>query len=132
MFDCFAAGTVPVYWGAPNVKDYIPSGCFVDVNDFDNYEQLYNYLISMPKGEYQQYLHNVKDYIKTTEYSLFTSKKYAEIVANQINVVLKKSEVARSPVYLKLKLMQLIARHPKLLNSWKLYRQMLIAMVMVW
>ena len=59
IFDCFAAGTVPIYWGAPNIKDYIPSECFVDVNDFDNYEQLYNYLISMPKVEYQQYLHNI-------------------------------------------------------------------------
>lgn len=27
IFDCFATASVPVYWGAPNITDYIPKNC---------------------------------------------------------------------------------------------------------
>ncbi|MDP8234400.1 MAG: glycosyltransferase family 10, partial [Candidatus Saelkia tenebricola] len=30
IFDCFLAGCVPVYWGAPNVTEHIPVNTFVD------------------------------------------------------------------------------------------------------
>ena len=31
IFDCFFPGTVPVYWGAPDVQDYIPTDCYIDM-----------------------------------------------------------------------------------------------------
>ena len=34
IFDSFAAWCVPVYWGASNVTDYIPEGCFIDRRKF--------------------------------------------------------------------------------------------------
>ena len=38
IFDCFFAGCVPVYWGAPNVTDHIPEDTFIDRRDFKSYE----------------------------------------------------------------------------------------------
>lgn len=34
IFDAMIAGCVPVYLGAPNVADWIPDTCFVDLRDF--------------------------------------------------------------------------------------------------
>lgn len=39
MIDCFVSGTIPVYRGAPDVADYIPSDAFISAAD-GNYEQV--------------------------------------------------------------------------------------------
>ena len=38
IMDCFFSGCVPIYLGAPNVKDHIPSNTFIDKRDFSTYE----------------------------------------------------------------------------------------------
>ena len=34
IFDCFFAGTVPLYLGAPDIEDYIPADTFIDLRQF--------------------------------------------------------------------------------------------------
>ena len=34
IFDCFFAGVIPVYWGAPDISESVPEKCFVDRRDF--------------------------------------------------------------------------------------------------
>lgn len=65
IFDCFAAGVVPIYMGAPNITEYIPEGCFIDMRDFDSYEALYHYMKEMTEEEYQTYIVNIKNYLKS-------------------------------------------------------------------
>jgi hypothetical protein len=50
IFDCFIAGTIPVYWGAPNVECYIPDACFVDRREFADHESLFAHLRTMPEA----------------------------------------------------------------------------------
>ena len=38
------AGAIPIYWGAPDVKDYINPECFINVNDFDSFEDCIEYV----------------------------------------------------------------------------------------
>ncbi len=33
--DCFLAGTVPIYWGAPNIKDYFPAEAMIIIDTLD-------------------------------------------------------------------------------------------------
>ena len=40
LFDCFFSGTVPVYWGAPDVFDWVPADCFIDMRQFTDFAQL--------------------------------------------------------------------------------------------
>src|SRR5262249_31644674 len=40
LFDCFFAGTVPVYWGAPDVGDWVPAECFIDMRQFKDFADL--------------------------------------------------------------------------------------------
>jgi hypothetical protein len=63
IWDSFAAGTVPVYLGAPNICDSIPKNCFIDLRDFENLEDLYSYMISMKDIDYRQYLDNIKSFL---------------------------------------------------------------------
>lgn len=132
IFDCFSAGTIPVYLGAPNIEDYIPSSCFIDVRDFDGYEDLYEYLDNMSKERYQKYLDAVKDFIETPEYDLFTSKHYAKNIVGQVDKLIGENRVSRTPVYLKWALIKLIVKYPRILKNWRQYKRMIFAMVKIW
>lgn len=60
IFDCFKAGCVPIYLGAPNVTDYIAKGCFVDYRDFKSFPELIKYLNSVKKEEYNGFIHEAE------------------------------------------------------------------------
>jgi len=71
LTDCFMAGVVPVYLGAHNVREHIPPECFVDVNDFHTYEELYEYLVNMPSYEYMNYVNAIRKFIYSSESEQF-------------------------------------------------------------
>uniref|UniRef100_A0A6B2LFR0 Fucosyltransferase n=1 Tax=Arcella intermedia TaxID=1963864 RepID=A0A6B2LFR0_9EUKA len=53
------AGCVPVYWGAPNIEEYLPcKNCVIHVRDFGSVKELADYLIYLDKNpeEYEKYL----------------------------------------------------------------------------
>lgn len=57
LFDPLKAGTVPVYLGASNVKDYAPQHSYVDASDFADARELAAYLrhlLATPR-EYEAY-----------------------------------------------------------------------------
>jgi len=56
LFDCFKARCVPIYLGAQNVKKYIPDECYINFNNFKNYDHLLHFLQSMDNVNYQRYL----------------------------------------------------------------------------
>lgn len=79
IFDCFAAGNVPVYWGASNVTDYIPKDCFIDRRDFESLDELYLFLKSMPKATYEGYLTRIREFLASDAAHLFSEEKFEEI-----------------------------------------------------
>lgn len=67
IFDCFQAGCVPIYWGAPNITTYIPENCFIGREDFETDEDLYQFLVNMTKDEYNAYITNIQKYLMSEE-----------------------------------------------------------------
>ena len=58
MFDALAAGTVPIYLGAPNVAEFVPENSFIDAASFSTPEALATYLrhlVETPNA-YEAYL----------------------------------------------------------------------------
>ncbi|MCK5632135.1 hypothetical protein KAH94_00120 [bacterium] len=72
LFDVMVAGSVPVYWGANNITDYVPKNCFIDRRDFEDNDQLYQYLKTMNEQEYQEYTGNIKKYLASSQALLFS------------------------------------------------------------
>jgi glycosyltransferase involved in cell wall biosynthesis len=72
ILDCFLAGTVPVYQGAPNIKRWIPSDCFVDFNEFSNFGELHDFLNCMPWSDYEKYLTAIKSFLTSGDSYLFS------------------------------------------------------------
>ncbi|MGA9187256.1 MAG: glycosyltransferase family 10 [Methanosarcina sp.] len=84
IFDCFFAGCVPVYWGAPNINEQIPADTFIDKKKFRTYEELYSYLRNMPDNEYLNYLGAIKDFVEGDRIHPFNAECFAETIVNEI------------------------------------------------
>lgn len=72
IFDCFYHNIVPVYWGAPNIKELIPYDCFVDGRGFTDEESLYRYLKGMSYERYSEYLRQAHVFLRSPEMERFT------------------------------------------------------------
>lgn len=55
VFDCFATGTIPIYLGAPDISRYVPVGSFIDMRQFQDYEELRRFLRALSPGAVQAY-----------------------------------------------------------------------------
>jgi hypothetical protein len=84
IFDSFAAGTVPIYWGASNITDYIPKNCFIDRRDFKDFAEVYDYIRIMDKATYENYIKNIQDYLHSDRAKLFSREMFEVIFLEAI------------------------------------------------
>jgi len=59
IFDCFKARCVPIYWGATDIKKYIPKECFIDFRRFRDYDELLIFLNSIDEEKYSRYVRSI-------------------------------------------------------------------------
>jgi alpha(1,3/1,4) fucosyltransferase len=79
IFDCFFAGTVPVYWGAPEITDYVPAECFIDMRRFSDYAELRAYLRSLGPREIDAYRENARAYLASEQYRPFRKESFVKL-----------------------------------------------------
>lgn len=78
IFDCMAAGTIPIYWGAPDIYKYVPKCCFIDKREFSSYSMLYDFLTSLSEEDINSYRTAAKSYFNTPLYKPFTKEVFAK------------------------------------------------------
>jgi hypothetical protein len=54
IFDCLYAGAIPLYLGATDISDLIPSEAYIDCRHFSSWEQMHESLMGMPPEQIQQ------------------------------------------------------------------------------
>ena len=77
IYDCLGSGTVPIYWGAPDVTDYIPPEVFIDYREFDTNEDLYKYLTTTPASVFEKMSKDGVDFFNTVHFD-----KYLDVYEN--------------------------------------------------
>ena len=57
LWSTFVAGIIPIYFGAPNIKDHVPPDSIINVHDFEITEDLMEYLIHVANNKtlYESY-----------------------------------------------------------------------------
>jgi alpha(1,3/1,4) fucosyltransferase len=76
---------VPVYWGAPNVENYIPSDCFIDRRKFESNEALLAFLQKMTKEEWEGYLERAQIFLQSEVAKMFTPENLARTLADAVS-----------------------------------------------
>ncbi|HZR95367.1 MAG TPA: glycosyltransferase family 10 [Gaiellaceae bacterium] len=90
VFDCFYAGTVPIYLGAPDVEQWIPRDCYVDMRDFADYGELRAYLHGLSPAAVDGYREAARAFLGSDAFYPFSkdafAARFAEIVAEDAGV----------------------------------------------
>jgi alpha(1,3/1,4) fucosyltransferase len=80
IFDCMRADCVPVYWGAPNVTDFVDAGTFVDRRRFRSDADLERHLSEITPEEYARYRAAIRAYLGGERFARFLSPAFAETI----------------------------------------------------
>lgn len=77
IFDSFFAGVVPVYLGAPDITDYIPSDCFINFRKFASLEELWMSLESFSESEWNNHRDAIARFLASPEFVPFKQETVA-------------------------------------------------------
>lgn len=80
IFDAMRAGCVPVYWGAPDISDFVDSSAFIDRRNFASNEELAAYLLSVGEKQYNEFQDAIKKYLNSDRFARFLPPAFADTV----------------------------------------------------
>lgn len=84
IFDCFFAGTIPIYRGASNITNYVPYDCFIDQRNFSSYEELYIYLKSLNENDIRSYLNRIENFLQSEQAQAFHVRHFAQTIVKEV------------------------------------------------
>lgn len=79
IFDCFYSGTVPIYWGDPEIEKVIPPSCYIDMRDFSGYPELRSFLKGLSPARIQAYREAARDYLGSPASRPFAKDTFVDI-----------------------------------------------------
>ncbi len=77
IFDAFRAGTVPVYYGAPDIASFVPKECFIDYREYKNPDRLWYRISTMSEGEWMLFKTNIDTFLISEKYKTFLEENVA-------------------------------------------------------
>ena len=80
IIDCFVAGVIPIYLGAPDVGDFIPKEAFVDMRGFSSWRELNNYLEGIKEGEALKMISAGRDFLKSAQGRLYSYAGFGQFI----------------------------------------------------
>jgi hypothetical protein len=83
LFDALSTGSVPVYWGAPNVLEYVPSHCFIDRRNFSSNAELHKFLSSVTPAQHSAFQKAMHDFCRTAS-AAFGIDAFVNLVSSNI------------------------------------------------
>jgi hypothetical protein len=78
IFDCFRAGTVPVYLGAPDIEDWVPTDCFIDMRRFAGYPELREFVSALGQDEIDDYRQAARDFLTSDRFYPFSKEAFVD------------------------------------------------------
>lgn len=64
IWDSFKARSVPIYWGAANIEEYIPTNTFIDFRQFNgDLEKFITFLSQISEIQYTEYIQNIENFL---------------------------------------------------------------------
>lgn len=91
IFDCFFAGAVPVYRGAPEIAEVVPESCFIDARKFATFAELRDFLRSRTPQDKRHYREAAREFLRSPAYRAFSreafTRNFVDCVAEDAGIV---------------------------------------------
>ena len=84
IVDCFVAGIVPVYLGAPDILEFVPAGSFLDATRYASPADLSDRMRSMPPAEAMAMIAEGRAYLKSPEGARHSFEGFADWIVGLI------------------------------------------------
>ena len=84
IFDCFLAACIPVYYGAPDIEDFVPPDTFIDYRKFKNFDALENYLINFTEKEAIKMNDSAKVFLASRDFDKYYTSNVIEGILDRI------------------------------------------------
>jgi hypothetical protein len=78
------AGSIPVYLGPQNATKYIPQNCFINFANFDDFESLHKYLVSLDENDYLKYIFNIKKFYRSSKSNVFKNDLFLKTLKKHL------------------------------------------------
>lgn len=93
IIDCFKCGVIPVYYGIPDISDYVPSDSFIDVQKMSSWDELYSELIKIDEKTALKMIESGQRFLLSNEAYLHTYKGHAEYYVTIFKNFLSKENI---------------------------------------
>jgi hypothetical protein len=87
IIDCLVAGTIPIYLGAPDIYDFVPKNCFIDMRDFRSMEELEYFLENLTEDEADKIIKNGQKFLESENGQKFSHEYFAKNMMELIKEV---------------------------------------------
>ena len=84
IIDCFVAGVIPIYLGAPDIEKYIPRNSFINMRNFDSFDKLYAYLAKIDRDKALELIENGRNFLRSSKGKLYSYEGFANFVGNLV------------------------------------------------
>jgi hypothetical protein len=78
IIDCFVAGTIPLYLGAPDIASLVPAECFIDLRHFASLDELDLHLNSLTEGDAKNMIDAGRAFLQTKDGQLHSYEGFAQ------------------------------------------------------
>ena len=78
IFDAMLAGTVPIYIGAPDIEDFVPSDCFLDFRKYGSFDELWTDIASWTETRWTLTRRDIECFISSSQFEPFRRENVAE------------------------------------------------------
>lgn len=86
IFDSLRAGCVPIYWGAPNITEYVDAEAFVDRRWFKSDMELEEHISGITESEYTRLQDAIKTYLNSERFARFLPAAFADAIISVLNL----------------------------------------------
>lgn len=93
IIDCFNAGVIPIYMGAPDINDFIPEDSFIDFRNFSSLPDLNTYLKKLTCKEAMNIIDAGQNFLKSKKGYKFSYEGFSEDVNKMLRKVIAKFSI---------------------------------------
>lgn len=84
IFDCFFAGTIPIYRGAPEITQKVPADCFIDLRNFSGQDEVVKFISAMDAETFDAYQTRMAAYLESDLYKNFSAERFVQTIADHM------------------------------------------------
>lgn len=84
LFEALRVGTIPIYWGATDIKELVDPACFIDMREFSGYPALLDYLKSLDPAAVRRYREAARAFLEGPGFEPYSRETFRDLFRTRL------------------------------------------------